>query len=328
MTAAPPPLVPPDVDLNGFDFMPLYGEMLRTSDFNGQANDAEFRAGFNLWWAAWLQVPAASLPNIEGSLCKAAGLGGDLRRWRKVRDHAMRGFILCSDGRWYHRFLAPKAIEAWKERLAAIKRGKASGVARKLRKSSSNQSQDVKAFEERVETISKLSRDEIKTETNKGTGDRGEPSTTASTVETGTEHQPTAATAVPPEPHTNPEAAAKIIAECTRAGIQHPDQDNVVARWIRTGATPSQVAKALAEAPFGRDAPKPMTSGYANAVLERVMANDAKAHQQADKRTQATQDLIAEQRARPAPGPIPDSALPDKLRRAIRKPDDFETLGT
>jgi hypothetical protein len=117
MTQAPPPLVPPDVDLAGYGFMPLHGHRLFGSDFNALCSDAEWRAGVTLWWAAWNQVPAASLPDDDTALCRLADLGRDVRSWRKLRANALHGFVLCSDGRLYHQVLARLAIEAWDRRV-------------------------------------------------------------------------------------------------------------------------------------------------------------------------------------------------------------------
>lgn len=113
----PAPFVPAEVDLRGYEYMPYYGDRLRDSDLNSRATDAEYRAAHNLWWAAWKQVPAASLPDDEATLCKLADLGRDLRTWRTVKDRAMHGFELCSDGRYYHRVLAEVALDAWAGRL-------------------------------------------------------------------------------------------------------------------------------------------------------------------------------------------------------------------
>src|SRR5688572_7899165 len=118
----PAPLTPADVDLRNYDFMPFYGEFLRTSEFNSKVTDAEYRAGVNLWWSSWWQLPAASLPNDDTQLCKLADLGRDQRQWRKVKAQALSGFVLCSDNRWYHSFLSVAAKEAWaKKKTAGIK---------------------------------------------------------------------------------------------------------------------------------------------------------------------------------------------------------------
>ena len=113
--ASPP--VPVDVDLRGMEWLPLYGGRLFGSDFDAHATDAEFRAGMQLWWSAWNQVPASSLPDDDVALCRLAGLGRDLKAWRKIKARALHGFITCSDGRLYHRALATFALESWERRL-------------------------------------------------------------------------------------------------------------------------------------------------------------------------------------------------------------------
>lgn len=136
----PEPFVPADADLRGYEYMPLYGERLRTSDHNSGCTDEAFRASINIWWSAWQQVPAASLPTNEVVLCKLADLGRDMKAWNRVREHAMRNFVLCRDGRYYHTFLAPLACAAWAERVKYRARAKLGGAARaaKLRGARSN----------------------------------------------------------------------------------------------------------------------------------------------------------------------------------------------
>ena len=112
-----PPLLPPDVDLRGLDYMPLFGNHLFGSEFNASSNDSEWRAAVTLWWAAWNQVPAGSLPNDDIALCRLADLGRDVKSWRKLRAKAMHGFVLCSDGRLYHKFLCQQAAVAWDKRI-------------------------------------------------------------------------------------------------------------------------------------------------------------------------------------------------------------------
>lgn len=126
----PDPLVPAEVDLRGYEYMPYYGDRLRDSDLNSRATDAEYRAAHNLWWAAWKQIPAASLPDDDVTLCKLADLGRDQKTWQQVKARAMQGFDLCSDGRYYHRVLSPIALDAWEDRLAASAKGKAGASMR------------------------------------------------------------------------------------------------------------------------------------------------------------------------------------------------------
>lgn len=113
----PDPLVPAEVDLRGLEYMPLLGARLFSSDFALNASDAEFRRGLQLWWAAWNQVPAGSLPDSDRAQAKLAGFEDETSpNWRKVRKQALDGFIKCSDGRLYHPVLARQALIAWEKR--------------------------------------------------------------------------------------------------------------------------------------------------------------------------------------------------------------------
>lgn len=117
MAKLPKPPVPANVDLRDFHFMPLNIIELFNSETWGKANGWESRACINLWCHAWFQVPAGSLPNDEYLLGKWADVSspgdGTGTTWDKVRDVALRGFILCSDGRLYHEKLCNKVLEAW-----------------------------------------------------------------------------------------------------------------------------------------------------------------------------------------------------------------------
>lgn len=115
--AAPPPLVPAEVDLRDFGFMPLDVVRLRDAGISSKASGEEFRAAVLLWCAAWHQVPAGSLPDDEIELARFAGFGRVVREWRKVRDGALRSWVKCDDGRWYHPVVAEKALEAWDGKL-------------------------------------------------------------------------------------------------------------------------------------------------------------------------------------------------------------------
>jgi hypothetical protein len=97
--------------------MPLFGNHLFGSEFNAAASDSEWRAAMTLWWAAWNQVPAGSLPSDDVALCRLADLGRDVKGWRKLKDRALHGFSACSDGRLYHDFLCQQALVAWDKRI-------------------------------------------------------------------------------------------------------------------------------------------------------------------------------------------------------------------
>lgn len=116
MRDLPEPFTQPECDLRGYDFMPIFGHRLFGSEFYAKATDAEFRAAVKLWWTAWLQCPAGSLPNDDNALCRYADLGRDQRSWKRVKAAALHGFVLCSDGRLYHKVLCEEAERAWERR--------------------------------------------------------------------------------------------------------------------------------------------------------------------------------------------------------------------
>lgn len=106
----PDPFTPPECNLRGFQWMPIDTVRLLDSDLFLIASGDEFKAALALWCKSWAQVPAASLPADERLL---AGLSGAGTKWKKVRDVAMRGWVMCADGRYYHAVVAEKALEAW-----------------------------------------------------------------------------------------------------------------------------------------------------------------------------------------------------------------------
>lgn len=111
------PLTPPECDLTDFQFMPLDVLRLRDSELASNESPEACWAAVLLWAASWHQVPAASVPNDDKWLAKAAGYGRVVKEWLRVKAGAMRGFVECSDGRLYHAVVAEKAREAWKAKL-------------------------------------------------------------------------------------------------------------------------------------------------------------------------------------------------------------------
>lgn len=83
------------------------------SDLFALSSGEEFKAAISLWCKAWAQLPGGSLPNNDDVLAHLSGAG---RRWNRVKAMALRGWVVCSDGRLYHRVIAEQALLAWKER--------------------------------------------------------------------------------------------------------------------------------------------------------------------------------------------------------------------
>lgn len=105
----PTPIVPADLDLRTVPAILLDVARLRDSELAGD----HLALGFAvlLWAASWHQVPCSSLPNDDKVLARMVGLGRDVEAWMQMRDRALHGFILCSDGRLYHPVVAEKALE-------------------------------------------------------------------------------------------------------------------------------------------------------------------------------------------------------------------------
>jgi hypothetical protein len=117
----PEPLVPAEVDLRDFAFMPLDVQRLRDSDLSSDETPEACWAAVLLWCAAWHQVPAASMPDSDQWQAKQAGYvsrGRIDQQWEKVKRGALRGWVACSDGRLYHPVIAEKARDAWHSKLA------------------------------------------------------------------------------------------------------------------------------------------------------------------------------------------------------------------
>jgi hypothetical protein len=124
------PLVPPDIDLRNFDFVPIFRRRLFASKFHLLASGEEWRAGFILWLKSWDESPAGSLPNNDRELCALAELPRDMRQWRKVKKWALHGWELCEDGRLYHPVVAEVAVDAWQRIEANRHRTSAATEAR------------------------------------------------------------------------------------------------------------------------------------------------------------------------------------------------------
>jgi hypothetical protein len=99
-------MTPAGCNLQDFPHTPILRSRLFGSSFHARTTDSEWRAGVTLWLKAWEQVPAGSLPDDDIELCRLAELARDIKTWKKLKAGAMRGWVLCSDGRLYHPVVA------------------------------------------------------------------------------------------------------------------------------------------------------------------------------------------------------------------------------
>lgn len=106
----PAPLVPPDCDMRGLNFMPLDAAGLIESDTYALLNGPEFKAAMALWCKSWTsQVPAGSIPSDDRIIAHLAHLS--LADWQAVKEGALRRWVLCSDDRYYHPVVCARALE-------------------------------------------------------------------------------------------------------------------------------------------------------------------------------------------------------------------------
>lgn len=110
MTDRPAPLTTPETDVRGLNGFLLDTERLMASELWHVSTGEEFKAAVTLWCRAWKQTPPGSLPNDDRMLASYAGVSA--ATWRRIRDVALRGFVLCSDGRLYNKTLCEDVLRA------------------------------------------------------------------------------------------------------------------------------------------------------------------------------------------------------------------------
>lgn len=137
MSDLPEPLLPAEVDLRDFPYMPLHAARLFNSEFHAKASDAEWRAGVTLWLKAFF-LPGASLPDDDVQLARLAEFGRDVKAWQKVREGALHGWKLCSDGRLHHPVVAEVAWSSWLRKMAQRDRTEKARAARHRQRQSQN----------------------------------------------------------------------------------------------------------------------------------------------------------------------------------------------
>jgi len=153
MTELPAPLLASDIDLRDFPYMPLDVVRLRDSEITAIVSGEAFRAAVILWCVAWHQIPAASLPSDDRALARMAGFGRDVDGWENLKTEALHGFVLCSDGRYYHPVIAEKARDAWEAKKSQRARTAAATAARAAKHASPHddrhEEQDAKRDDDR-----------------------------------------------------------------------------------------------------------------------------------------------------------------------------------
>jgi hypothetical protein len=101
--------------MRGLTYMPLHIERLQKSKAWLVCKRRPELAFYilNLWMRAWTEEPAGSIENDDDVMSDAAMCPPD--KWPKLKEDALRGWVLCSDGRWYHPTVCEIALETWEE---------------------------------------------------------------------------------------------------------------------------------------------------------------------------------------------------------------------
>jgi hypothetical protein len=163
------PMTPPDCDLRDFAFMPLDVVRLRDSDMAATPDAEVFRAGVLSWCVAWHQIPAGSLPDDDAAIARLIGMGRDVKGWKRLRAAgALRGFILCSDGRLYHDVVAEKALRSWEAKKAQRDRTEKARTARLSQYKNHSVTENKKHNSASVVSVTKPSKGEVRESEGKG----------------------------------------------------------------------------------------------------------------------------------------------------------------
>lgn len=166
MAPAPAPPVPAEADLQDFPFMPLHVARLRDSDLAAEEEPEACWYAVLLWAASWHQLPAGSLPDNDTVLMRLVGLGRDKKTWARNKSSAMRGFVLCSDGRFYHPVVCEQVNEAWDGKVrqrhrtfcAAVRKHNERNAKNKVESPSFEEWHDLGRPEKVAEVVTYLSR--------------------------------------------------------------------------------------------------------------------------------------------------------------------------
>jgi uncharacterized protein DUF1376 len=145
----PEPLVPPEVDLTDFAYMPLdVRRLLKSETWIDAAYEHKLgHALMCLWAESWHQIPAASLPDNDRVLARFAMCSSE--EWAGLKAKALKGWIKCSDGLLYHPVVAEKALVSWEGKRNQRGRTKAATAARQQQRIEAQQAKGFERDEQR-----------------------------------------------------------------------------------------------------------------------------------------------------------------------------------
>ena len=283
----PDPLVPAEVDLRDFGFMPLDVQRLVTSETWIDAIDDPRigHAAMSLWCEAWHQSPAGSLPDNDKVLYRLS-MCPNLKEWQRVRDRVMSGWVKCSDGRLYHATVAEKARDSWEKKLAQRARTAAATEARERKRrekeDAERASRDVERNVERNEQRD-VERNDVRdvereqpTHVHQGTV-KGELRESKGTGIKEEERGESART---------PSRAAQIAIRLIGAGIKATSINPDVIAFADKGVTDEQVDAAVQTA-VHRLGKVPNSPGYLRDIVDEIMNPPLRPVRQTANRQQA-----------------------------------------
>jgi hypothetical protein len=145
MNDLPAPLVDAHIDCSDLDGFMLNAERLMSSELLALYGNEVLGAALLLWCRAWKQQPAASLPDDDRINAAFARL--PLKKFLGIKDAVMRGFVKCSDGRLYHRFLSVEATRAYARKVQFREKRAADAKRLKEWRSAKRETPDETQFE-------------------------------------------------------------------------------------------------------------------------------------------------------------------------------------
>jgi len=226
------PLVPGDVDLRDFSWMPIEIHRLRRSKawlICKRKPELAFYM-INLWTAAWHDTPAGSLEDDDDVLADLAMC--EPSKWAKVREQVLRGWVKCSDGRLYHPVVADKAKDAWSQKQAQRQRTEAARLAREQkRQQTQQQSKPAKPTVAVAESVTDIATESNRTEQN-GEGE-GEGTETLYSAPDGADAAASPAAPAPGKPEPALQAPSPVDT-IFALGLPLLQQANVADRNART----------------------------------------------------------------------------------------------
>lgn len=260
------------------EFMPLYGDRMLGSETWIQCDFESKVAALRLWWRAYAhEVPASSLPNNDTLLAEYAGYGNGIRAWKKVKDQAMRGFVLCSDGRWYHEVVAKIALKSWEMR-------------KESREANDNKSDRQRRWREKLKLLSAQLRD-LGVDVPRGASVETLETLLASTVdvykasrETGKTATATATATGQQQTYVSPPSTrdatrrGAVSALLRASGVQITPGDPFLVQWVESGVTDAHLTEAVDRARLNKPKPKPIPAKYLDPIVREVMQAKVNGH--------------------------------------------------